>query len=121
MATTKTKEKMQVNDKAVKKAQSLIKSHHYTMDSDWSTAKPSSDEENKFLQKHGWEAYGEWYLAIDNHANEETKDRYNFPYGDFKRVHRSGLIAAKQRAAQNHYTEIEQAADQLLALIDKKE
>jgi len=41
--------------------------------------------------------------------------------GDFRKVHRDGLIAAKQRAAQNDYTDIEQAADELLEMIDKRE
>jgi hypothetical protein len=71
------------------------------------------------LKDHDWEAYGEWFLAIDTGASPETKDRYNFPYGDFRCVHRSGLIAAKQRAAQNEYDEIEKAADELLSLLDE--
>ncbi len=58
--------------------------------------------------------------GIDETADEETKDRYGFPYGDFRRVHRSGLIAAKQRAAQNDYADIEQAADALLSLLDEQ-
>ena len=41
-----------------------------------------------------------------------------FPYGDFHRVHRSGLIAAKQRAAQRDHDDIERAADELLVLLD---
>ena len=34
---------------------------------------------------------------------EATKGRYKFPYGDFRTVHRDGLIAAKERAAQQGY------------------
>ncbi len=33
----------------------------------------------------------------------------------------TGQIAAKQRAAQNDYPDVEKAADELLQLIDKKE
>lgn len=112
-------EKMRVNEDAVKKARSLIKSHQYKLDSDWSEAQPSAQQENDFLDKHSWDEYGQWFLAIDTGATPETKDRYNFPYGDFRRLHRDGLIAAKQRAAQNDYQAIEKAAGELLDLLDK--
>lgn len=111
--------KMKVNKDAVNKAKSLINHHQYVLDSDWSEAQSSTDDENDFLERHDWAEYGQWYLAIDTGATEETKDRHNFPYGDFRRVHRSGLIAAKQRAAQNDYSEIEKAVDDLLKLLDK--
>jgi hypothetical protein len=57
---------------------------------------------------------------VDESADEETKERFGFPCGDFRRVHRSGLIAAKQRAAQNNYADIERAADALLTLLDDR-
>ena len=50
---------------------------------------------------------------------EETKDRYGFPFGDFQRVHRSALIAAKVRAAQNDHDAIVDAADDLLTRLDE--
>jgi hypothetical protein len=111
--------KMNVNKQAVKKAKDLIKKHQYVIDSDWSEAQPSSDDENKFLDRHDWDDYGQWHLALDSSGTDETKDHYNFPYGDFRRVHRSGLIAVKQRAAQNDYWEVEQVADELLEMLDK--
>ena len=110
---------MKVNQSAIKKAKSLIKSHQYVRDSDWSEAQPSTDAENKFLENHDWDEYGQWHLAVDTDASEETKDRFNFPYGDFRRVHRDGLIAAKQRAAQYDYSNIKKAADELLTLLDE--
>jgi hypothetical protein len=72
------------------------------------------------LDRHDWKAYGEWYLGLDAEASEETKERHSFPYGDFRRVHRSGLIAAKQRASQYGHEEVEKAADALLELLDTK-
>ena len=110
---------MKRNKAAVKHAKDLIKAGKYNEDSDWSEDQPSSDDENKFLDQHGWEEYGQWFLAIDTDENEETKGHYNFPYGDFKKVHRDGVIAAKQRAAQYDHAEIEKAADELLKLIDE--
>lgn len=59
-------------------------------------------------------------LAVDSDENEETKAHHKFPYGDFKKIHRDGVIAAKQRAAQYDYHAIEKAADVLLEMIDKK-
>ena len=111
---------MRLNQAGRSKAKSMIESSQYVLDSSWTKANPSADEENAYLENHSWADFGEWYLGIDETANEETKDRYGFPYGDFRRVHRSGLIAAKQRAAQNDYADIEQAADALLSLLDEQ-
>ena len=52
-------------------------------------------------------------------ASEETKARYGFVCGDFRRVHRSGLIACQYRAAEWRHKEIELAAHELLQLLDK--
>lgn len=111
---------MKLNEAARRKAKSMIESYQYVVDSSWGEENPSAAEQNAFLERHSWDEYGEWYLGIDESAAEETKDRYGFPYGDFRRVHRSGLITAKQRAAQNDYTDIEQAADELLRLLDER-
>jgi len=110
-----------VNRDAVKHARKLIEDGDYVVDTDWSERQPSSDDENRFLEQHGWDEYSKWYLAEDTSEDKDNKGRYKFPYGDFKKVHRSGVIAAKQRAAQNDYSDVEKAADELLQLIDKKE
>lgn len=109
---------MKVNKQAVEHAKKLIRAGSVVMDSDWGDSQPSASSENKYLDDHNWRDYGEWYLALDPDENEETKDHHKFPYGDFKRVHRSGVIAAKQRAAQNDYNAVEKAADELLDMID---
>ncbi len=110
--------KYRVNQAAVEKAKSLIDANQYVLESEWSDAQPSTESQNQHLEKLGWEDYGKWFLAIDTEASEETKSRYNFDYGDFNRLHRSGLIAAKQRAAQNDHDDIEHAADRLLEQLD---
>lgn len=51
---------------------------------------------------------------------EATKGRYKFPYGDFQTVHRDGLIAAKERAAQQGYQDIEETADEQLQALEKQ-
>ena len=65
------------------KARELIDAGKYDDDTEWSDAAPSADDENAEIEKHGYEGYGAWHLAIDPDASEETKGRYKFPYGDF--------------------------------------
>jgi hypothetical protein len=109
-----------VNKTAVSHARELIDAGKYDDSTEWSDAAPSADDENAEIKKHGYDGFGAWYLAIDPDASEETKGRYAFPYGDFTKLNRAGLIHAKQRASQNGHDEIEKAADRLLEELDKK-
>jgi len=109
-----------VNTDGVTQARTLIDAGKVDVDTEWSDAAPSATDENAEIERHGYDGYGAWHLAIDPEANEDTKKRYAFPYGDFSRVNRAALIHGKQRAAQNDHTEIEQAADELLQRLDRK-
>lgn len=111
---------MQLNKPAYEKAKHLIKAHHYVKDSDWSEAQPDPDRENEIIEDKGWDEFSQWYLGVYESESKETKQRYGFPYGDFQRLHYSGLIAIKQRAAQNDYPDIVEAADELLELYDQE-
>ena len=108
-----------VNTRAVAHARQLIDAHHYVLDSDWGEAQPSADDENAFLKSHSWEEYAEWHLGLTEGANDDTKARYAFVYGDLRRVHRSGLIACQYRAAEWRHKEVELAAHNLLQRLDK--
>jgi hypothetical protein len=108
-----------VNKRAVAHARRLIEARQYVLDSDWGEAQPSADDENEYLKSHSWDEYGEWHLGLTEGASEETKARYGFVYGDFRRVHRTGLIACEYRAAEWRHKEIELAAHDLLQLLDK--
>lgn len=108
-----------VNQAAVRKARKLIDSGHFDDTTDWSTAAPSTERANEEIDKYGYAGFGEWHLAIDPDANEDTKKRYAFPYGDFEKVNRAALIHSKQRASQNDHPEIESAADDLLQRLDR--
>lgn len=110
--------KYRVNDDGVAKARQMIDSHQYDLDTEWGQAAPSTEQSNDKIERDGYDGYGEWHLAVDTEASEDTKDRYGFPFGDFQRVIRSGLIAAKQRAAQNEHDAVEKAADELLDRLD---
>jgi hypothetical protein len=109
-----------VNKDAVARARKLIDAGTFDDTTEWSDAAPSTDDENAEIDKHGYDGYGAWHLAVDPDASPETKGRYKFPYGDFRKVNRAALIHAKQRAAQNDHDEIEKAADQLLQRLDDK-
>ncbi|GAB3223896.1 hypothetical protein GCM10027346_03430 [Hymenobacter seoulensis] len=112
---------LQLNPEAVKFAKQLIQDGKLKNDQGhWGQHNPDTSQENKFLEKHEIAEYGQWHLGLDKSKGEDTKGRYHFPYGDFKTVHRDGLIAAKERAAQQGYSDIEKAADELLQALEKK-
>ncbi len=108
-----------VNRRAVTRARRLIEARQYVLESDWGDVQPRADDENSFLASHSWAEYAEWHLGLTEGAEDETKARYGFVYGDFRRVHRSGLIACVYRAAEWRHKNVELAAHRLLQLLDK--
>jgi hypothetical protein len=59
-------------------------------------------------------------LAVNDEYGDESRRHYEFPYGDFENVHRCGILAAQSRAGQGKYLDVENAAADLLAAIDKQ-
>ena len=108
-----------VNRAAVARARKLIDAHQYVLDSEWGEVQPGADDENAYLESHSWDDYAEWFLGLTEGATDETKSRHAFVYGDFRRLHRSGLIACQYRAAEWRHKEVELAAHQLLQHLDK--
>jgi hypothetical protein len=108
-----------LNDRAVEKAKRLIESRQYVLNSDWGDVQPNAAAENAYLESHSWDEYGEWHLGLTEGATEGSKARYAFVYGDFRRLHRTGIIACHYRAAEWRHKEIELAAHELLQLLDK--
>ena len=109
-----------VNKRAVAHARKLIESRQYVLDSEWGEVQPKADAQNAYLRAHSWEEYAEWHLGLTEGAPDETKARHAFVYGDFRRLHRSGLIACHYRAAEWRHKEIELAAHDLLQQLDAK-
>ena len=107
-----------VNERAVARARELINARQYVVRSEWGDVQPRAADENAFLEEHSWEEYAWWHLGLTDGVSDETKARYAFLYGDFRRVHRSGLIACHYRAAEWEHKEIELAAHDLLQLLD---
>jgi hypothetical protein len=108
-----------LNDAAVEFARSLIESRRYVLDSDWGDAQPKADDQNAYLDKHPWDEYANWHLGLTEGANDETKARYAFVFGDFRRLHRTGLIACVYRASEWRHKEVELAAHDLLQRLDR--
>jgi hypothetical protein len=111
---------IELNTPALRHARSLVTDGKVVKDErdDWSEAAPTADEENSFIEEHGWTEYSHWHLGVDRTENSETKGAYSFPFGDFRRVHRSGVIAGESRAGQYDHAEIRDALTALLELID---
>ena len=110
--------KYHVNDAAVARCRELIDKRQYVLDSDWGEVQPRADTQNSYLERHSWDDYAAWHLGLTEGANDETKARYAFVYGDFRRLHRSGLIACHYRAAEWRHKDVELAAHELLQLLD---
>ena len=108
------------NEAAVARALKLIDARQYVLDSDWGGAQPRADAQNAYLRSHTWEQYGEWHLGLTEGAADKTKARYAFVYGDFRRLHRTGLIACVYRASEWRHKDVELAAHDLLQYLDKK-
>jgi hypothetical protein len=87
---------------------------------DWSEHQPSTRQENEFIEAHGWDEYANWHLGVDDEASEQTKARYKYPYGDFAKVHRCGVLSAEVRAGRNKHADIEDAAVRLRDMMDER-
>ena len=107
-----------LNNRAVAHARELIDKRQYVLDSDWGEVQPRAADQNAFLERHSWEEYAAWHLGLTEGAADGTKARYAFVYGDFRRLHRMGLIACQYRAAEWRHKEIELAAHDLLQALD---
>jgi len=109
-----------VNPEAVQFAEQLIERGQYVLTSDWGEVQPTASDQNEYLKSHSWDEYARWHLGLTQGAKDHTKARYAFVYGDFRRLHRIGLIACQYRAAEWRHKEVELAAHDLLQLLDSK-
>ena len=107
-----------VNEAGVARARELIDARQYVLDSDWGDSQPGAPAQNAYLERHSWSDYSDWHLGLTDGATEETKARYAFVAGDFRRVHRSALIACVFRASEWRHKDVELAAHDLLQHLD---
>jgi hypothetical protein len=111
--------KYELNEAAVKRAIELIERRRYVLNSDWGEIQPNAAAQNDFLKRHSWDDYALWHLGLTIGAKDDTKARYAFVYGDFTRLHRTGLIACVYRAMEWRHKDIELAAFDLVQRLDK--
>jgi hypothetical protein len=118
---TPTAHRVSLNGKAYDHARRLIADGKIVLDDRdaWSEHQPTAQQENDFILEHGWDEYARWYLGINQEASEKTKERYEFPYGDFEMVHRCGVISAESRAGQFKHVDIETAVAHLHGMLDE--
>ncbi|MGX5695528.1 hypothetical protein ACWKWP_04950 [Agromyces soli] len=111
---------IRLNEPALRQARKLVREGEVVRDErdDWSEHAPTTEQENAFIDEHGWTEFRHWHLGIDDGEDDETKEASSFPYGDFERVHRCAVISLESRAGQYDHDEIRDAARKLLELID---
>jgi hypothetical protein len=109
-----------LNQAAFDHSLQLIEKRRYVLRSEWGDVQPSAEDQNRYLDRHSWDEYALWHLGLTKGANDETKARYAFVFGDFRRVHRSGIIAVHFRAAEWRHKAVELAAHELLQVLDRK-
>ncbi|MDB5161269.1 MAG: hypothetical protein JWO96_649 [Candidatus Saccharibacteria bacterium] len=109
-----------LNNRAFNYAKELIQAGKVVLDErdDWSEHRPSAAQENEYIKNHGFREYAHWYLGEDKDQDEDSKGRYKFPYGDFEKVHRCGVLSAEVRAGQYKHLDIERAAAHLHGMLD---
>jgi hypothetical protein len=109
-----------VNERGVEHARRLIDARQYVLESNWGEVQPPAKAQNAYLEKHTWDEYAGWFLGLTEGPADQTKARYAFVYGDFRRLHRTGLIAVHYRAAEWRHKAVELAAHELLQELDAK-
>lgn len=102
-----------LNEKAAEYARNMIQQGRFDLEGDWESNQPTSESEDAYLADHSYDEYGNWFLGFNPDADPNTKERYEFPIGNFKKIFRSGVIAAEQRAGQYGHEEIKKAAHEL--------
>lgn len=111
---------LKLNERAVLYAQQLIKGglEVEVQDCNWSAHKATADEVDKYVENHDIKEYSQWFLAIDTAISDENSlARYQLPFGDLKIVHKSAIVEAQKRAAQQGVRDVEEAAKKLLQMI----
>jgi len=113
---------VKLNQRAYEYAKRLIEQDKFIDDERdaWSDHHPSTQIEEDFIEKNGFSEYGKWFLGINDEYGEDRTRHYEFLYGDFENLHRCGILAAQGRAGQQKYVDVENAAADLLAVIDKQ-
>ncbi len=102
-----------LNSAGLAHARKLIKAGRVSQSASWDG--PSPEAENLYIEREGWEDFGDWFLGHNTEANAETKGRYRYPFTDnFRTVSLNGLRAIRTRSAQTGEEDIFDAAGGLM-------
>jgi hypothetical protein len=109
-----------LNENAFAYAQELITQGHVVLDkrNNWGDHQAAAQQQNDFIRDHGFAEYSKWHLGMDATHVQNSKARFKFPFGDFKNIHRCALLAVKSRAHQYGFSDIENAAERLLEMME---
>jgi hypothetical protein len=112
---------VQLNRRACEHAARLIEEGKFIADEreSWAEHHPSSQIEEEYIEKNGFLEYGKWFFGINDEYSKDRKRYYELLFGDFENVHRCSILAAQSRAVQDKHSDVENAAADLLAMIDK--
>ena len=112
---------IRLNENAFAYAQELIIHGHVVLDkkNEWGDHHPTAQQDNAFIRDHGFAEYSKWHLGIGPTHVQSSKARSKFPFGDVKNIHRCALLAVKSRAHQYGYSDIENAAERLLEMMER--
>lgn len=104
------------NGMGVAHAHGLIAAGDYDDTASWSF---TADDGNALLGPKGddWANYAQFHLGVDGGAANDTKARWDYPYGKGGKVYGAALRAIRSRAAQQNETAIYDAAGHCLDLI----
>ena len=101
---------LKLNERGFEQAQELIADRRFAIDDRdaWSAHRPSPRDATEFIAAHGWDAYGRWHLGVEDALPVRTKQRYRFPYGDFRDVHRCAILSADHDAIRSaaHFLDV---------------
>lgn len=100
---------MKLNRAGLEHALALMMTGDWALNTVWATNQPTAAQ----LAARSADEIAQWHLAINDDGT------YALPVGDFRRVHRSGVIAAKRAAETAQHAEIVAAADEILDLFDR--
>ena len=108
---------LEVYGKGVEYAKQLIAEGKVSNEQgEWHDINPDTAAQDAFVEEYGVRAWGLWHLAHNPEDDQDRKEAYGFPYGDYKTVCREGLVAAESRARQYGYEEIREVAVELIRL-----
>lgn len=106
---------MALNAKGMTKAKGLMKAGKMDHSSGWSFS--AADGDALLGPENNWEEYAGWFLMAGE-GEPKTKEHWKYPFGKNGKVFRSALTAIRQRAGQQHETEIYEAAGKLIEQMD---